>query len=421
VRRRASSLAVPMLFSVAVHAQGGASGSRFTVGGEYRLKIESLDAPDFDLRPADEPFTAVGQRGAIHADWRPVASVRAWVELTAATDAGRKPAERSFDRSRPDVGQAYIDLSLPHSTLVRIGRQQLDSGGNRLISTREAANLRLAFDMAHVESQLGVAHVTAFYGRPVLNQRGAFDDRRNDAEKLMGGWITAPLMREEGAPVATAFFLSRDRRIARYQEGTASDQRRTVGARLMGGSTRWDYAFQAARQYGSFGTDDIRAYGFATDIGWHAQAKLSPRVGMSFGIASADRYRDAHLDTFDVIYPNLGYFTDAPVYFPGNTADVQPNLSIEPARSLRLRVGCDAVMRISSNDAVYGPPGVPLLPGTGKGSSFVTAMSYARADWTPEPRVNITVSYVHGSTGSLVRNAGGRDFNYGAVVAGVHF
>ena len=81
--------------------------SPFSVGGEYRLKVESLDAPDFDLRPTDEKYTAIGQRGAIHADLRPVAGFRAFVELTAATDAGRKPAERPFDRSRPDVGQAH--------------------------------------------------------------------------------------------------------------------------------------------------------------------------------------------------------------------------------------------------------------------------------------------------------------------------
>jgi hypothetical protein len=35
--------------------------------------------------------------------------------------------------------------------------------------------------------------------------------------------------------------------------------------------------------------------------------------------------------------------------------------------------------------------------------------------------VGVTVSFVHGSTGSLIRNAGGRDFNYGAFVASLRF
>lgn len=406
-----------------VHAGDATPAKSFglTVGGEYRLKIESLDAPDFDLRPSDAAYTAIGHRGLLHADLQLNESLRGFFEVSAAADSGRKPAERAFDRSRPDIAQAFIDVSLPYATVLRIGRQQLDAGGNRLVSTREAANLRLAFDMVHAETTLGRSRVTAFYGRPVLNERGAFDDRRNPAEKFMGAWVLTPLIQTADAPVVSVFFLSRDRARALYQEGAASDHRRTVGARGSGTTARWDYALQVSRQYGSFGSDDIRAFGFAGDVGWHAQARFAPRIGVSFGYASADGRRDARLDTFDVIYPNLGYFTDAPVYYPGNTADIQPNVSIEARRSLRLRAGCDAVIRISKNDAVYGLPGVPLLSGNDTGALFVAAMSYARAEWTASPHFGATLSFVHGSTSSLIRNAGGRDFNFGALVANFRF
>ena len=193
--------------------------------GEYRLKVESLDAPDFDLRPTDESYTAVGHRGLFSADLHTGTPLRAFVQLGVAADSGRKPAERSFDRTRLDIAQAFFDISLPHATTLRIGRQVLDSAGNRLISTREAANMRLAFDMAHVETKLGDTSVTAFYGRPVLNERGAFDDRRNPAEKLMGAWLLRSLGAAKDAPVASVFFLSRDRARAVYREGAASDRR----------------------------------------------------------------------------------------------------------------------------------------------------------------------------------------------------
>ena len=419
------ALGVLLILAMVSRAQAGDHAPvkpfQLTVGGEYRLKVESLDAPDFDLRPSDEAYTAIGQRGLVHADLHLDQSLRAFLELSAATDSGRKPAERSFDRSRPDLSQAFIDVLLPHETTLRVGRQQLDAGGNRLISTREAANLRLAFDMAHLESKLGRTSITAFYGRPALNERGAFDDRRSPTEKFIGAWLLAPLTQSPQAPLVSLFFLSRDRALARYQEGAASDHRRTIGARVSGKAMSWDYAVQTSRQYGSFGADDIRAFGFAGDLGWHPQARFAPRIGMSFGYASADRHRDDHLDTFDVIYPNLGYFTDAPVYYPGNTADVQPNVAIDASRSLRLRAGCDAVFRISKNDAVYGVPGVPLLAGNGSGTSFVAAMSYVRAEWTANAHVGVTLSYVHGSTSTLIRSAGGHDFNYGAFVMSLRF
>jgi hypothetical protein len=33
----------------------------------------------------------------------------------------------------------------------------------------------------------------------------------------------------------------------------------------------------------------------------------------------------------------------------------------------------------------------------------------------------VTLSFVHGSTSTLIRNAGGRDFNYGAFVTSLRF
>jgi len=116
-----------------------------------------------------------------------------------------------------------------------------------------------------------------------------------------------------------------------------------------------------------------------------------------------------------VLYPNLGYFTDAPVYYPGNTADAQPNVTLNITPRLSARAGSDLVFRVSKRDAVYGPPGIPLIRGDGTGPSFVAALTYLRVDWTINSHVQLSVSGVHSSTGSLVERSGGRDFNYGAV------
>jgi hypothetical protein len=63
----------------------------------------------------------------------------------------------------------------------------------------------------------------AFYGRPVLNQRGAFDDRDNPAEKFLGGWVQRALGSGPGAPTINVFFLSRDRNRAVYEQGVAAE------------------------------------------------------------------------------------------------------------------------------------------------------------------------------------------------------
>jgi hypothetical protein len=387
-----------------------------TLGGEYRLRSESLDAPNFGIRASDKAFTDIGQRWLAHADLRTTSGVRAFMQLSAAADAGRKPAERPFDRSHADFAQAFVDLPLPvfNSTVLRVGRQELDAGGNRLIATRDAANLRLAFDMAHVETRIGGVSAVGFYGRPVLNRINSFDDRGNPGETFYGGWIDGPW--PGTGSTLNLFFFARDRNVASYEQGTAADHRRTIGTRYSGKTSMWDFALQAAHQFGDFGTARIDASGVAGDVGWHPHVWGQPRIALSFGAASGDgRPTDKTLGTFDVLYPNLGYFTDAPVYYPGNTADLQPNVSLSLAPRLSLRGGSDFVFRMSTRDAVYAPPGIPLIRGNGTGPSFVVAFGYMRAEWTINPHVQISISAVHGFTGSLVDRAGGRDFNYGAL------
>lgn len=385
-----------------------------TLGAEYRLKTEYFNAPDYSLRPADRQYAATGERILLHADLRAASGFRVFVQLDGATESGRKPVNYPFDRTRPDIAQAFVDLPVLESTVLRIGRQEVDAGGNRLISVREAGNLRLAFDMAHLESHLGGFDAVAFYGRPVLNQPGVFDDRGSPTEKLLGGWLQRQLgSARSGTPLVNVFFFERDRDRAVYEQGVAADDRRTAGIRLSGATSSWDYALQAAHQYGPFGTASISADGVAGDVGWHAPITGHPRLAASFGYASGDADRtDQKLGTFDVLYPNLGYFTDAPGYYPGNTVDVQPNVTFQVIEPLKVRGGADIIHRLSKHDAVYTTPGIPLLPGNGTGSSYVTALSYLRGDWTIRPGSTVTLSYVHGDAGSLIRSVGGHPFNY---------
>jgi hypothetical protein len=386
-----------------------------TFGGEYRIKTEYFNAPDFLLKPPDQRYTATGERALLHADLRTTAGFRVFVQLSAASEAGRRPVDYPFDRSRPDIAQAFVDVPLLEGTVLRVGRQELDSGGNRLIAVREAGNLRLAFDMAHLDSHFFGFEAVAFYGHPVLNTPSAFDDHGSPAEKFFGGWVQRPLGEASagGAPLVNVFFLERDRTRAVYEQGVAADDRRTVGIRVTGAQAYFDYTLQASHQYGSAGPADISADGVAGDVGWHAPVPGHPRFAASFGYASGDSTpRDRTLSTFDVLYPNLGYFTDAPVFYPGNTFDVQPNVMLEVSSPLKLRAGSDIIHRLSKYDAVYTPPGVPLIPGNGTGSSYVTTLSYLRGDLTLWPGSTVTLSYVHGDAGSLIRSAGGHPFNY---------
>jgi Alginate export len=386
-----------------------------TLGGEYRWKIESLDQPSYGIRGV-EAYTATDQRFLVDVDLRTKAGPRLFVQLSAATDTGRKPAERSFDESDLDLAQAFADWPVTFDAvrlLARIGRQEVDFGGNRLVAFRDAANLRRSFDLALLRAERGSVSLTTFAGHPVLNQHDALDDRATPGETFWGARLAASLPPGAAALSGELFFFARSRNRAIYQDAIGPELRRTFGFRLGGHETSWDYTTQASLQRGEVAGKSISAYGLAADVGHSWQAPWRLRVGTSFGIASGDHSRgDRTVGTFDPLYPNLGYFTDAPLNYPGNNVDVQPNITVRPPRNVSLQAGIDFLYRLEKHDAIYETPGLPLIAGNGSGSDFVAALEFIKVTWQPTSWCEVASSYVHAAVGALVESARGRDVDY---------
>ncbi|HEX2492197.1 MAG TPA: alginate export family protein [Steroidobacter sp.] len=393
---------------------GSERSSWLTLGGEYRFRVETLEPPSFGLR--GETYTARDHRWFVHADLHAAAGPRLFVQLSAAADDGRKPAARPFDHSALDIAQAFADLPLTsgdNQFLFRLGRQELDLHGNRLVSTRDAANLRRAFDMALASFTRGRLSALAFAGRPVRNDASAFDDAAAENERFAGASFDLASPRVGGTDTFTLLYFDRTRALAVYQDAIGSERRHTLGMRVVRTAAGWDGALQAAYQSGHVATQRVRAHGLAGDVGWRpAGWALRPRFGVSFGYASGDRAAgDDAVGTFDVLYPNLGYFTDAPVFYPGNTADFQPNISAG-LNAVTLQIGCDFIYRVEATDAVYEPPGVPLVRGNGAGKHAAATLCFGKAVWRPTPAVELTAAYVHARPEDVLRTGGGSSTDY---------
>ncbi len=401
-----------------------------TFGGEYRLRSEHIADPAFGLR-ATPDFTATGHRALFHADWRSLNGPRLFVQLSAAAEEGRKPLERGFDASAVDLAQAFVDLPLGGSSrfaTLRIGRQELNLFGNRLVGTRDAASLRRAFDAIELDLTLPGARVLLFGGHPVRNRQGAFDDAATPGERLFGASVRAVLNRPETIPQGTTprtldvFLFDRQRPAALYQDVRGPERRRTLGARLSEIRGAFDFAVQGAGQWGEIAGLDIRAWGFAGDVGFRAATPWRPRLGASFGYASGDRRAaDGTLGTFDVLYPNLGYFTDAPTYYPGNSWDIQPNVTLQPLSTLSWQTGSDFAFRVTNRDAIYEPPGIVLVPATGSGDRFAAILAYTKLTWRPTPRIECVGSFVRAYARDAIEAQGGREQTFWLAQATAKF
>jgi len=385
-----------------------------TLGGEYRLRIETVQDPDFAISPV-AGFTSVTGRAYVHADVRTRAGMRLFGQISVSGEDGRLPGSRPVDTSGPDIAQLFVDVPVG-PILLRFGRQEVDLGGNRLVSLRDAA-LRRSFDGLLLRVSAGPATITAFRLQPVAVARRSFDDARDRGDDFTGVSVALPAVRRV---TTTLFAFDRRRSVARTFSAAGGEQRRTYGIRVAWRDARSDATGQVAVQEGRLAGQLIRSWGFALDAGHTLVLPSRPRIGLSFGYASGDaRAGDGRIGSFDPLYPNLSVFTDAPLYYPVNQINAEANLSARPTRNLMLRFNGIMLAKASTGDAVYAASGRPL---TGPGPNhLVGAVAEGTARWSVSRHVELYGSVVRAFALSAVRAADGQDTTYALVQVTTRF
>lgn len=383
------------------------------IGGEYRVRSELLDRVNFGI--AEGPRSeSIAHRGLINADLRRSGGVRAFVQLSATGQTGRRPAVRPFDESAPDIAQAFVEIpaEVGGMTLaLRVGRQEFGIA-NRLVALRDGVTLRRAFDGVRLDATIAGHRVTGFYLSPVTNSDGAFDDWQTRGEQFGGINWQFPGTLADGQ--WTAFAFNRRRSVARFQSATGPEERQTFGIKYQRTAHSFDVTAQGGVQTGRIGTRDILAWGGAVDFGWTLGHRTPLRLGGEIGVASGDdNPGDERLRTFDPLYPNLGAFNDAPLYFYANQINVQANAS-KVVGPVTFRVDMTLLARASTRDAIYAANGRPLaLPAEGGQLSAAELATSAR--WRVNRHLEFYVSYLHAQALDGVGASGGRNANFALV------
>ena len=129
------------------------SGSSLAAGGEVRQEYEWFDNEEWGAEVPDHNGYWL-QRYMIHVDTRLSRRVRLYGELKSGIEVGRAGGPRASDEDRLDLHQGFVDVSFGRVT-VRVGRQELAFGSQRLVSFREGPNMRQSFDGGTVVVQPG--------------------------------------------------------------------------------------------------------------------------------------------------------------------------------------------------------------------------------------------------------------------------
>lgn len=384
-------------------------GAWLTLGGELRQRVDNVHNGQIGLSTSPDAVSAT-TRGYLHADAHLGEHLRVFGQLSWADEGGRKGPDRSFDESAPDLQQLFADLTVTDNLRLRVGRQELPLGDQRLSEVRETYNLRRSFDGVRMDLKApGDIAVTAFETRLVINRPDAFDDRDQPGETFRGLYVAA------ARPGIDGFWLERRRRASTYADGTAPERRETFGLRLHGDRDAFDYNLYAVGQTGRFGTRDIRAWALSADLGWTFEtAAWTPRLSLRADVASGDgRKGDDRLETFDAPYPNTSYLSTSSAYWPGNAWSVFPLLTAKPSDNLSLYVGAQSMSRMSKADGFYYSAQNPIALPAGHGQVMMRQV-YTRAKWEPRRGLTFSATVIRQFAGDAARARGGRD---GSIVS----
>ena len=384
-----------------------------SLGGEARLRWERLAPQRFGLAGGHD-VVARGERLLLHADAH-VGTWRTFLQMSAAGEANW-PVARPADRSEPEIAQAFVDWQPGRDQYLRVGRFELPFPTNRLVGVNDATNLRRAFQGAALRIDLAGMPLDAFVTRPVVNKPGALDDHWAAGERFNGVNVgllrSVPMAPVSSAPMLDAidvFVFDRYRAFAQVQNGAGAEHVQTWGTRWAAHAGHFRAALQATLQHGRLGTQRMDGYGVTLDIAESFEAPWSPTISGSFGRASGDvRSGDGRIDTFDPLYANLAFSTDAGYFYPGNNEDLSIALNVQPASMLQIKAGAYAIRRLQSHDAAYQPPGIVLVPGNGTGSQRLALLPFLKTTIEVDRYDELVLSLVELSPSDVLRTAHAR-------------
>lgn len=387
-----------------------------STGLELRLRGEAVRNSGWGQ---DEPRNdAYGLWRALpYADLRVGQSLRLFGQLIMADAVGKLDPLAPPDADRIDLMQGFADLNAPlgeaQGTL-RVGRQMLAYGSERLISIRYGANVPRAFDAVKGIVTAGPWRVDAFYGRPVQPTPDLFDDGRDAKRTAWGLYATRPLdlghlgFEGGGSAGLDAYYIGYRNRRAGFDAGRANELRHTIGLRSFGKAAGWDWNWEAMGQFGRFGSGSIRAWSFATDSGYRfTDLPLQPRLGLKANIASGDgNPRDDRLETFNPLFPRAKYFGELTPIGPYNLMNLHPSLDLALSDDFSLSASAIAFWRESLDDGVYDLTGGLLRSGAASKARYVGTQGELVLSYSSGRSFEGLVSYSLFRPGPFLKDSG---------------
>ena len=397
----------------------------FSMGGEMRFQYFRYSNEDWGDAPKDDDGYILS-RFMVHGDLHFSRRFRLFAQLQSNLADGRIDPS-PVEQNELDLHQAFLDISLLNieyaSLIFRVGRQELNYGSSRLISTREGPNNRQAFDGAKMIFSRRNISVDLFYTHYVVSKQGIFNDEvLGNAVKLWGVYFTkndVPLIRN-----IDFYYLGIERDDATWSDVDGKEVRHSVGSRIWGTVKRFSYDIEGLYQFGSLEASTISAWTLSFNTNYVlGNRDLSPYVGLKTELISGDAETDdRRIQSFNPMFPRGAYFGYAALIGPSNLFDIHPSLSLPISRVVTSSLDYDIFWRYSKRDGIYNPGANVIYPAGDSGEAFIGHQISGNIEYSPNMHIYIRAEVTWFKTGAYLKSVGtGKDIFFTGFTSTLKF
>jgi hypothetical protein len=320
-----------------------------------------------------------------------------------------KPDAPPFEDTM-DLRQAYVEFGKAEAPLLllRVGRQELFFGEQRLIGHLNWTNTARSFDAARLTVQKNNYKVD-FFAASVVNLKEGTANKSSGGNDIHGAYGSITKLIPNATIEPYAFWrLARGTKTEAGQPGKTD--RKVYGGRFVGKlPANFDYNIEAVGQTGTVGTDTIRAAASHAALGYIlASVKKKPRIVLEYNYATGDETPgDGKQQTFDQLYPTghdkLGL---ADQVGWKNIHDLRAGIEVKPTTKITSSVFYHSWWLDSPKDALYNAAGTPIVRvAAGTAGRHVGQEASIQMTYAVNATTSIGAGYANIFPGTFLKNA----------------
>jgi hypothetical protein len=404
---------------------GSSPDAYISFGGQVRDRFDYFNNNEFGGGPRDTGFNLI--RLLAHADVHINSHIRAFLQLNTSLEDGRAGGPRTGDAEDFDIAQAFVDLSFPFgdssgsgggydygsSIVLRVGRQELIYGAQRLVSPNDWRNVRQSFDGVKASVYLPNDTLDVFLTRPVLINKTHLNS--DDDKTYFGGIYNVtelPRVLPDAHSKLDLYLLSLNK--TKSSTSAVDANTYTVGARFHTTPMPWDFDFEPDWQFGTNAGDQIAAWAVAAEAGYTFQnVPLNPRLALGGDVASGSSNPTRRFNQlFPPLYMYLGHLY---IFGRQNIIDVHPELTLDLTPSVSVNAAQHFFWRQNVNDAVYNLTGGVVRATGASRAAYIGSEFDISLNWQIQRHLNAYFGYAHFFTGPFIQQTGpheDEDFAY---------